>query len=46
MLRDNLAQVPPRVLSPAGRARVGQRQAELERFLRELGEESDGLRAL
>ena len=40
MLRDNLAKVPPRVLSKAGRAQVASRTAELQRFLRELGRES------
>lgn len=40
MLQDNLRQVPSRVVSPAGRAMVGQRKSELERFLKELGNES------
>jgi hypothetical protein len=40
MLKDNLRQVPPRVVSPAGRAMVAARKAELERFLRELAAES------
>jgi HD superfamily phosphodiesterase len=46
MLEDNLKDVPGRVLSPAGRARVAARKAELEEFLRDLRRESDNLRAL
>jgi HD domain len=46
MLTDNLAKVPGRVLSPAGRARVPERQAELEKFLSDLKRETDGLRTL
>jgi HD superfamily phosphodiesterase len=46
MLEDNLKDVPGRVLSPAGRARVAPRKAELEEFLRDLRRESDDLRAL
>ena len=46
MLEDNLAQVPSRVLSPAGRARVPQRQAELRQFLDNLRHESHGLTTL
>jgi len=46
MLEDNLSKVPSRVLSPAGRARVPERQMELERFLKELRRESDDLRTL
>jgi uncharacterized protein len=46
MLTDNLAQVPSRVVSPAGRARVGAREAELREFLRQLRSETDELRAL
>ena len=34
MLSDNLNKVPARVISPAGRARLPERQAELEKFLR------------
>jgi HD superfamily phosphodiesterase len=41
---SNLAKVPGRVLSPAGRARVAERQAELEQFLRALRNETDNLR--
>ncbi len=46
MLDDNLAHVPPRVLSPAGRARVPAREAELREFLRMLRHETDSLRTL
>jgi len=46
MLEDNLKQVPGRVISPAGKARVGERKTELEQFLKELRRESDDLRTL
>jgi HD superfamily phosphodiesterase len=46
MLEDNLRRVPSRVVSPAGRAMVGQRKSELERFLRELGHETEDFRTL
>ncbi len=46
MLDDNLAKVPGRVISPAGRARVAQRKAELERFLADLRAESENLKTL
>jgi uncharacterized protein len=46
MLTDNLNQVPARVLSPAGRARVPDRKAELEKFLADLKRESDDLHTL
>jgi HD superfamily phosphodiesterase len=46
MLTDNLSKVPSRVLSPAGRARVPERKAELEKFLADLKRETDGLRTL
>lgn len=46
MLSDNLSKVPERVLSPAGRARVAQRKAELERFLQDLRRETEDLRTL
>jgi hypothetical protein len=46
MLQDNLRQVPSRVVSPAGRAMVGQRKLELERFLKDLGNESADYRSL
>jgi uncharacterized protein len=40
MLKDNLQKVPSRVLSPAGKALMPQRQAELEKFLNDLSRES------
>jgi HD superfamily phosphodiesterase len=46
MLEDNLKSVPARVLSPAGRALVAPRKAELEGFLRDLKRESENLRTL
>ncbi len=46
MLEDNLAHVPARVLSPAGRRAMPARREELRRYLAELRTESDGLRAL
>jgi hypothetical protein len=46
MLTDNLNKVPSRVLSPAGRALVPERKAELEKFLTDLKRESDDLRTL
>jgi HD superfamily phosphodiesterase len=46
MLTDNLNKVPARVLSPAGRARVPERKAELEKFLADLKRESADLRTL
>jgi HD superfamily phosphodiesterase len=46
MLTDNLNKVPSRVLSPAGRARVPERKAELEKFLADLKRETDDLRTL
>lgn len=46
MLTDNLNKVPARVLSPAGRARVPERKAELEKFLADLKRETDELRTL
>jgi HD superfamily phosphodiesterase len=46
MLEDNLKNVPPRVLSPAGRAQVPPRSAELKAFLEELRRESEDLRTL
>jgi HD superfamily phosphodiesterase len=46
MLEDNLTRVPQRVLSPAGRAQVAPRKAELEEFLRELRRETENLRTL
>jgi HD superfamily phosphodiesterase len=46
MLEDNLKDVPARVLSPAGRARVAQRKTELAEFLENLGRESENFRTL
>jgi hypothetical protein len=46
MLSDNLNKVPARVISPAGRAQVAGRQAELEKFLADLRRETDGLKTL
>jgi HD superfamily phosphodiesterase len=46
MLEDNLARVPPRVLSPAGRKRVPQLQQELAEFLKDLRRETDDYRML
>ncbi len=46
MLQDNLDQVPQRVVSPAGRAMVGQRKSELMEFLKELKGESADFRTL
>jgi len=46
MLEDNLKNVPARVLSPAGRAKVSARTAELAAFLDDLRRESENLRTL
>jgi HD domain len=46
MLTENLNKVPSRVLSPAGRVRVPERKAELEKFLSDLKRETDDLRTL
>jgi hypothetical protein len=46
MLTDNLSKVPARVLSPAGRARVPERKAELEKFIADLKRETDDLHTL
>jgi HD superfamily phosphodiesterase len=46
MLEDNLKNVPARVLSPAGKAMLPQRQSELETFLKELRRESNNLETL
>jgi HD superfamily phosphodiesterase len=45
-LESNLAKVPARVLSPAGKARVAARTEELQSFLRELRQETDDYRTL
>jgi uncharacterized protein len=41
MLQRNLAQVPPRIVSKAGRTLGEMRARELEQFLKELGAETD-----
>jgi HD superfamily phosphodiesterase len=46
MIDENLEKVPARVISPAGRALLPKREAELRRFVEELRKESDGLRTL
>lgn len=46
MIDENLAKVPARVLTPAGRALLPKREAELRRFVEELRKESDDLRTL
>ena len=46
MLEDNLTSAPSRVLSPAGKALVPRRKAELEEFLKELRRETENLRTL
>jgi hypothetical protein len=45
-IEDNVANVPSRVLSPAGRAMVPARLAETQQFLKTLREESSDLRNL
>jgi HD superfamily phosphodiesterase len=46
MLEDNLKNVPARVLSPAGKAMVPLRKAELEAYLKDLRRESENLQTL
>jgi hypothetical protein len=46
MLQQNLRDTPSRVLSPAGKAMMPARKAELERFLAELKKESGDLKTL
>jgi HD superfamily phosphodiesterase len=46
MLEDNLKRVPPRVMSPAGRAQIAPRKTELEEFLKVLRRETENLRTL
>lgn len=46
MLEDNLAKVPGRVISPAGRAREKARKSELEQFLKNLRLQTQDLRNL
>jgi HD superfamily phosphodiesterase len=45
-LENNLAAVPSRIVSKAGKARVPQRVKELDEFLRKLRAESDDLKSL
>lgn len=45
-LEMSLAEVPPRVVSPAGKARVAQRVRELQEFLKALRGQSSDLRTL
>lgn len=45
-LETNLAKVPARVLSPAGKARVPERQEQLATFLRQLRQQTQNLRLL
>jgi HD superfamily phosphodiesterase len=46
MLESNLAKVPARVLSPAGKKRVPERVEQLRTFLQQLRQETDNLRLL
>jgi HD superfamily phosphodiesterase len=46
MLEDNLRDVPARVFSPAGKAMVPARKAELETYLKQLRRETDDLKTL
>jgi HD superfamily phosphodiesterase len=46
MLEDNLHSVPSRVFSPAGKAMVSSRKAELETYLKDLRRESQDLKTL
>jgi hypothetical protein len=46
MLEDNLRSVPARVFSPAGKAMVPARKAELEAYLKDLRRESQNLQTL
>jgi uncharacterized protein len=46
MLEANLAKVPARVMSPAGKARVAERTLQLQTFIRQLREQTDNLRTL
>jgi hypothetical protein len=45
-LEENLAKVPDRLVSPAGRAMVPQRRAELDTFLKDLNRETADLENL
>jgi HD superfamily phosphodiesterase len=46
LLEDNLQDVPPRVLSSAGRALLAARTAELKKFIDDLRRETDDLKTL
>jgi len=46
MLESNLAKVPPRVLSAAGKARVPERTEQLQTFLRQLRQQTENMRLL
>ena len=46
MLLKNQKEVPPRVLSPAGRARLPAMSAELDQYLRDLKAETEGFKIL
>lgn len=46
MIEENLAAVPGRVLTPAGKALLPLRRTETENFLKELRSESDNLKTL
>lgn len=46
MIEDNLAKVPGRILSPAGKARETARKAELEAFLKSLRRQTQDLKNL
>jgi hypothetical protein len=46
MLEENLAKVPGRIVSPAGKAQEPARKAELEDFLKNLRQQSQDLRTL
>lgn len=46
MLEENLAKVPDRILSPAGKALMPERKLELQQFLQNLRRESDDTRTL
>lgn len=46
MLQQYLVKVPPRILSPAGRARSAERVRELQDYLKSLGAESAGFSTL
>ncbi len=45
-LESNLTKVPPRVLSPAGKARVAERARQLQTFLQDLRQQTDNFHDL